>query len=93
MSRTIEANFLPQAFDEAKKTRILIIDNSCDFTYSAKLGLERTGRYSVWEENKPARPHQTAQRVKPRHYVQPDEYDPDRLRSYHFTVRLRFELR
>src|SRR6267143_177875 len=66
MSRTIEANFLPQAFDEAKeKPRILIIDNNRDFTYSAKLALERTGRYSVWEENEPTSAHQTAQRVKP----------------------------
>ena len=66
MSRTIEADFLPQAFDETKeKPRILIIDNNRDFTYSAKLGLERTGRYSVWEENEPARAHQTTQRVKP----------------------------
>ncbi|PYK82213.1 MAG: response regulator [Verrucomicrobia bacterium] len=44
---------------------MLIIDNNRDFTLSAKLGLERTGRYFVWEENKPARAHQTAQRVKP----------------------------
>jgi len=66
MSRTIEVDFLPQAFDEAKeKPRILIIDNNRDFTYSAKLALERTGRYSVWEENEPARAHQTAQRVLP----------------------------
>src|SRR5882672_5727886 len=66
MNRIIEANFLPQAFDEAKeKPRILIIDNNRDFTYSAKLALERTGRYSVWEENEPTRAHQTAQRVKP----------------------------
>ena len=66
MSRTIEADLLPQAFDEAKeKPRILIIDDNGDFTYSAKLRLERTGRYSVWEENEPARAHQTAQRVKP----------------------------
>jgi CheY-like chemotaxis protein len=66
MSRTIEVDFLPQAFEEAEeKPRILIIDNNRDFTYSAKLGLERTGRYSVCEENEPARAHQTAQRVKP----------------------------
>jgi len=65
MSRTIEVDFLPQAFKEAKEKRILIIDNNRDFAYSAKLGLERTGRYSVWEENEPARAHQTAQRVKP----------------------------
>ncbi|HTE89078.1 MAG TPA: response regulator [Terriglobales bacterium] len=66
MSRTIEVNSLPSPVEEAKeKPRILIIDNSRDFTRSAKLALERTGRYSVWEENEPARAHQTAQRVKP----------------------------
>jgi CheY-like chemotaxis protein len=59
-------DFLPHVFDEAKeKSRILIIDNNRDFTLSAKVGLERTGRYSVSEENEPARAHQTAQRVKP----------------------------
>src|SRR5437870_7498920 len=66
MHRIVEANFLPPPVEEAKeKPRILIIDNNRDFTDSAKLGLERTGRYSVWEENEPARAHQTAQRVKP----------------------------
>jgi CheY-like chemotaxis protein len=66
MSRIIEANFLPAPVDEGKeKPRILIIDDNRDFTYSAKLGLERTRRYSVWEENEPARAHQTAQRVQP----------------------------
>jgi two-component system, sensor histidine kinase ChiS len=66
MNRIIEANFLPRAFEEAEeKPRILIIDNNRDFTYSAKLGLERTGLYSVWEENEPAKAHQTAQRVLP----------------------------
>ena len=45
MTRTIEVDFLPPAFDEAKeKSRILIIDNKRDFTHSAKLALERTGR-------------------------------------------------
>jgi CheY-like chemotaxis protein len=66
MNRIIEANFFPQAFEAIKeKPRILIVDNNRDFTYAAKAGLERTGRYSVWEENEPARAHQTAQRVKP----------------------------
>ena len=66
MNRTIEVDFLPQAFDQAKeKPRILIIDDNRDFTHSGKLRLERTGRYSVWEENEPARAHQTAQHVKP----------------------------
>ena len=66
MNRTIEVDFLSSPVEEAKeKPRILIIDNNRDFTYSAKLGLERTGRYSVWEENQPVRAHQTAQRVRP----------------------------
>jgi two-component system sensor histidine kinase/response regulator len=66
MSTTIEVDFLPQAFDQAKeKPRILIIDDNRDFTHSGKLALERTGRYSVWEENEPARAHETAQHVKP----------------------------
>ena len=66
MNKIIEADFLPPPVEAAKeKPRILIIDNNRDFTYSAKVALERTGRYSVWEENEPARAHQTAQRVKP----------------------------
>jgi CheY-like chemotaxis protein len=66
MNGIIEADFFPPAVAEAiEKPRILIIDNNRDFTLSAKLGLERTGRYAVWEENDPTRAHQTAQRVKP----------------------------
>jgi len=66
MNRIIEADFLPPPVEEAKeKPRILIIDDNPDFTYSAKLGLERTALYSVREENEPARAHQTAQRIKP----------------------------
>src|SRR5260370_23473712 len=66
MNRIIEANFFLQAFEAIKeKPRILIIDNNRDFTHSAKVALERTGCYSVWEENEPARAHQTAQHVKP----------------------------
>jgi CheY-like chemotaxis protein len=66
MNRIIEADFLPVPIEESKeKPRILIIDNSRDFTHSAKLALERAGGYSVWEENEPAKAHQTAQRVKP----------------------------
>jgi len=66
MNRIIEANFLPASVEEAKeKPRILSIDDNRDFTHSAKLALERAGRYSVWEENEPARAHQTTQRVKP----------------------------
>ena len=66
MNKIIEANFFPQAFEAIKqKPCILIVDDNHDFTHSAKLALERTGRYSVWEENEPARAHQTAQRVLP----------------------------
>jgi CheY-like chemotaxis protein len=66
VGRTIEADFRPSPVEEAKeKPRILVIDDNRDFTYSAKLGLERTGRYFVGEENEPARAHQTAQRVQP----------------------------
>jgi hypothetical protein len=49
MNRTIEVDFLPRAFEEAEeKSRILIIDDNRDFTYSAKVALERTGRYFVY---------------------------------------------
>src|SRR5712671_5216002 len=65
MNRIIEANFLPPVEEAEAKTRILIIDDSRDLTYSAKRALERTRRYSVWEENDPAKAHQTAQRVRP----------------------------
>src|SRR5205085_9752776 len=66
MNRIIEANFLPPPVAKTEeKSRILIVDDNRDFTYSAKRALERTGRYSVWEENDPARAHQTARCVKP----------------------------
>ena len=66
MNRTIEANFLPQIVDLIKeKACILIIDNNRDFTHSAKLALEKTGRYFVGEENDPGKAHQTAQGLQP----------------------------
>ena len=66
MNRVIETNaFLPPVETEKEKPRILMIDDDRVFTHSARLALERTGRYSVWEENEAARAHQTAQRVKP----------------------------
>ena len=66
MNRTIEVDFLPRAFEEAKeKSRILIIDNNRDFAHSAKLALEGTGRYFVYEENDGSKAHQTAQGLKP----------------------------
>ena len=66
MNRTIEANFLPQLMEPIKeKACILIIDDNRDFTYSAKLALERTGRDFVCEENDARKAHQTAQGLKP----------------------------
>jgi hypothetical protein len=54
MSRTIEVDFLPQAFDEAKeKPRTLIIDDNRNFTHFVKLTPGKTGHYSVWEESEP----------------------------------------
>jgi len=66
MNRTVEANFFPQVGESIKeKACILIIDNNRDFAHSAKLALERTGRYIVYEENDASKAHQTAQGVKP----------------------------
>src|SRR6266403_4930154 len=66
MNRTIEANFLPQVVEPIKeKASILIIDNNRDFTHSAKLVLERTGRYFVCEENDASMAHKTAQALRP----------------------------
>ena len=66
MNRTMEANFFPQAFEPIKdKPCILIVDDNHDFTRAAKLALEGTGRYSVWEANEPSKAHQTAQSLKP----------------------------
>jgi CheY-like chemotaxis protein len=66
MNRSVEANFFPQVIEPIKeKACILIIDNNRDFTHSAKLALERTGRYFVCEENDASKAHQTAQGLKP----------------------------
>ena len=66
MNRNVEANFFPQIVESIKeKACILIIDNNRDFAHSAKLALERTGRYFVYEENDASKAHQTAQGVKP----------------------------
>jgi len=66
MNRIVEANFLPQLVQSMKaRACILIVDNNRDFTRSAKLALERTGRYLVCEENDSRKAHQTAQDVQP----------------------------
>jgi CheY-like chemotaxis protein len=66
MSRVTEADFFPRASEAIEnKPRILIVDNNRDFTDSAKIVLEKTGRYLVFEENDATKAHQTAQNVKP----------------------------
>jgi len=66
MNRNVEANFFPQIVESIKeKACILIIDNNRDFAHSAKLALERTGRYFIYEENDGSKAHQTAQGLKP----------------------------
>src|SRR5438128_10553232 len=78
MNKSIEADFLPREPDlqiswpgsiarfAVKQTpRILIVDNNRDFTHSAKLALERTGRYFVCEENDATKAHQSARKFKP----------------------------
>jgi CheY-like chemotaxis protein len=64
--KTIDTDFFSRISDPVKeKPRILIIDNNRDFTRSAKLALERTGKYFVCEENDATKAHQTAQRLNP----------------------------
>jgi CheY-like chemotaxis protein len=66
VNRTIEADFFPDAVEPIKeKASILIIDDNRDFTQSAKLALEGTGRYLVGEENDASKAHQTTQGLKP----------------------------
>ena len=66
MNKVIEADFFPQAVEPIKdKPCILIVDDNHDFTRSAKLALEKTGRYFVCEENDATKAHQTAQNLKP----------------------------
>jgi CheY-like chemotaxis protein len=66
MSRVIEADFFPHASEAIRnKPRILIVDDNHDFTRSAKLVLEKTGRYFVFEENDATKAHQTAQDLEP----------------------------
>jgi CheY-like chemotaxis protein len=66
MNKAIEANFFSRTFESVKeKPRILIIDNDRDFTHFAALALEKTGKYSVCEENDATKAHQTARRFNP----------------------------
>src|SRR4029453_11787932 len=74
MNKVIEVDFLPRETDVAfswldsindSAQRILIIDNDKNTTNLVKILLEKTGRYLVFEENQPARAHQTARNFRP----------------------------
>ena len=79
MNKVIEADFFPResepefswpgstpnAFGTDRKRRILIVDNDRDTTHLVKILLERTGRYSVLEENDATKAHQSAQNFRP----------------------------
>ena len=79
MNKVIEADFFPRepelefswpgstpnAFRADRKRRILIVDNDRDATHLVKILLEKTGRYSVLEENDATKAHQTAQNFRP----------------------------
>ncbi len=79
MNKVIEADFFPRepgpefswtgltpnAFGVDRKRRILIVDNDRDTTHLVKILLERTGRYSVREENDATKAHQSAQNFRP----------------------------
>jgi len=78
MNKVIEADFFPRESDPeffrtgsiarsgfVEKRRILIVDNDRDSTHLVKILLERTGRYSVLEENDATKAHQSAQNFRP----------------------------
>ena len=78
MNRIIEADFFPResnlefswrgstASSTAKeKRRILIVDNDRDSTHLVKILLEKTGWYSVLEENDATRAHLSARNLRP----------------------------
>src|SRR5438132_8569108 len=48
-----------------EKKRILIVDDEAGFTRLLKLTLERTGEYTVQEENDGTKAHETARRFRP----------------------------
>jgi len=66
MGRLVEASFFPRGSEATEqKPRILIIDDNRGFTRAAKLLLEKTRSYFVYEENDATKAHQTAQSFKP----------------------------
>ena len=78
MNRIIEADFFPResnlefswrgstASSRVKeKRRILIVDNDRESTHLVKILLEKTGRYSVLEENDATKAHLSARNFRP----------------------------
>jgi CheY-like chemotaxis protein len=78
MNKVIEADFFPRASElefswpgsitssaVKEKRRILVVDNDRDSTRLVKILLERTGCYSVLEENDATKAHQSAQNFRP----------------------------
>ena len=79
MNKVIEADFFPReselefsssgstpnAFGVDRKQRILIVDNDRNTTHLVKILLEKTGRFSVLEENDATKAHQSAQNFRP----------------------------
>ena len=78
MNKVIEADFFPRESDPefyrtgsiarsglGEKRCILIVDDDQESTHLIKILLERTGRYSVLEENDATRAHQSAQNFRP----------------------------
>ena len=79
MNRIIEADFFlresnlefswrgstPNTFGAKEKRRILIVDNDRDSTHLVKILLEKTGWYSVLEENDATSAHLSAQNFRP----------------------------
>jgi|SRR5581483_1169909 len=74
MNKVIEVDFLPTETNVAfcwldsindSARRILIVDNDKNTTYLVKILLEKTGGYLVFEENDPARAHQTTRNFRP----------------------------
>ena len=78
MEKVIEVDFLPRnsnlEFSQPgsiarsaveEKRRVLIVDSDRDNTHLVKMLLERTGRYSVLEENDATMAHQSARNFRP----------------------------
>jgi two-component system sensor histidine kinase/response regulator len=77
MNKVIEADFLPRetntgfswpkspgAWGIKAKRRILIVDNDSDATHLVKVLLERTGHYSVLEENDATKAYRSARNFR-----------------------------